>query len=323
MKALKMALALAIAGACPSWANNLPQGQYMLAAQVMPDEMLTRYVTLSFEADRVDVIVSSLLPLDLQACEADRSACTYREIVASAVATLSNGEMELSEITINTDAVLEEQFRFDAPLYTLITEPLLERLSKTRFEETEHGFTLISDGTALPFYSATEEAQNAIMVFPFMMEMSIRTLGGCEVAAIAPMFAQDGAVFPDVLRAQTRVHNLIRQADELDPISREASEVEQAAASAAMRLARLPSMIAFLTDPGDLETRIETLWNEGPGSAMFGDNRSAFDGALDQFGPELGALVDFMTHFRTTGVIPDSESACTDPSFGFIAAQGG
>lgn len=82
-------------------------------------------------------------------------------------------------------------------------------------------------------------------------------------------------------------------------------------------------MLAFATDPGPLETRVEALWTDGPGSAMFDDDRTAFDDALAGFGPELEALVGFLTHIRESGTQPTVEAACIDPSFGFLAAQGG
>ncbi len=318
-----IALALACAGAFPSAADDLPQGEFLLAAQIVPDEFLARYVTLAIEGDRIDVILSSRLPLDYEACMQDQLACVYRQIAATARAALDGGELQLQDVAIQTDAVIEEQFRHDAPLYTLITEPLVEVLEKTQFTPTDTGFTLTANGTSLPFYRATTQAQQAIMVFPFMMEMSIRTLGGCEVAAIAPQFEAGGTAFTDALLAATRVHDLVREADALAPITRDVSAEDEQRASRLNRIASLPQMLAFATDPGPLEPRVEALWTDGPGAAMFNNDRQAFDEAVAGFGSELEPLVGFLTHLRTSGAQPTAEAACGDPSFGFLAAQGG
>ena len=316
-----IALGLTALVAAPAFADPLPQGQFMLAAQPSPEFALPRYLTLRIEGERMALVYSSPLPLDQATCNLGEG-CSYSAIGATAAARMSDGRVALSEIAIDTDALLETSLPEDA--HHVYVTPVLGALQGAILTETSGGFTIDTGTETWAFYALDAAQQAQVMQLPMLYEASIRALAGCEIAALAPLM-QDGDPSPGTARFLAALASFSvsagfqRELSAIAPRAADPQTIDRDAADRLQRLSILP-MILSMSDPAGGPTLADAGW-AGMASELFAGDRAAYDAALADYGAGIDAHVAFLRHLRETAPAMTPETVCADPSLGFIAAN--
>ncbi len=316
---LTMALALASAGAFASAADELPQGHFMAAPFFADDTLLPRYIALEVDGAHLALSFFSQITFDHEACESQQ-VCEHRLLAASADAELEDGRLVLKEVDIDTEVGLDVP-RFGSP-HLRYTAPLLEAMQGATFSETDWGYDLRFGDNTLSFFRATPNAQDAIAAFAVAMNLSIRNLAGCEVSSLAPLFddpapSEAQALFRSALMGLELQADLLHQTEAIgDTFAMEEDDPRVDEYRRLQRIGMAPQLLAFTTSPdATLTDRLSQLLENEAGPA-FEQQDTEF------YGPHLPAMVALFDYFQTSPEI-NATAACTDPSFGFIAAQGG
>lgn len=316
-----IALGLTAFLAAPAFADPLPQGAFLLAAQPAPDFVLPRYVTLRIAGERMELVYSSPLPLDFEACDRG-DGCIFSATGATATATLSEGRVNLTDIVFETDAPLDPSL--PGPAHEVYVTPILGGLQGAILTETPGGFT-IDTGTETWVFHALDAAQQAqVMAVPLFYELSIHALDGCEVAALAPLLQSDDPS-PGAARFRAALASIavsVEIAKELRVIAHRDADpqgIDRDVADRLLRLTILP-MILSMSDPAGGPTLADAGW-AGQGSGLFAGDRAAYDAALAEYGTDIDAHVALLRHLRETSPRITPETVCADPSLGFIAAN--
>ncbi|MEZ5715826.1 MAG: hypothetical protein R3D85_12015 [Paracoccaceae bacterium] len=317
---LRLLLPLALLAALPLRADPLPQGDFMLGTYIWPDTLLPRYVELQTADDRIDITLSSALPLDFKACD-DDGDCLFSTHAATLRGTVEDGKLVISDTQMDPDAVIDPSAQQHAglPDWALYTGSLVTRLHGASYAATDFGFTLTSGGTTLAFYRGDAAAFAAARAIPIIFELSIVQMAHCEVRSIVPLL--QGAPTDDTRRFRNTLGVLARQVDmqnmarALSPLDQASDATNRPRSKHALIDARLPSLIAGLTS--DLEPPYADAFWDQLGATLFRDNRAAYDMAIDGYGLALDDAVAFYRHLRAHVAEISAETVCADPSFGF------
>ncbi|MEX3016684.1 hypothetical protein [Gymnodinialimonas hymeniacidonis] len=318
MRNTMIGLALACAGAFPSLADDLPQGSFLAAPFFANDTVLPRYVVVEIDGNDLTLRLRSPIAMDWAACEQE-ARCEFDLIAARAEVELEADQVALKTFEIVAEAGIDQP-RFGPPSQRY-TAPLLAVIDGATFLETGHGFTLNQGDQSLAFFAADQSAQEAIIPYVAALELSMRMSGGCEVAALAPLFTDPDpsageTAFRHVLEGFARQWAISAELEALgdalflpddDPAAQQAANLQRAGA--------LPTLLSAMTEAGQpVADRFAALLDGGALPFQPEDAQA--------YGDTLPDLVAFYDHVSATR--PDMETVfCSDPSLGFIVRQRG
>ncbi len=324
MRSLRLSLALAFAGALPVLAEPLPQGHFMAAPYLADDTLLPRYIALEVAGTDLEMGFLSAIVLNFEACEASQ-ICDLRVAAATAEAEIIDQNLALKDVDILADIGIDEP-RFGPP-HLRYTAPLMAAMDGATVAITPDGFDIGVANDVISFYRAAPDVQAAITAYAVAMELSIRSLGGCDVAILAPLFAAPdptGAevMFLNALRAMATQIDIEGQNRTIGDAALDPEDPNHDQAHLLFAAGALPNYLALATDPGPLQDRLAQVFEIGP-FTRFADDPQALEAVLVRYDGTLADLVAFYDHIGATRPDITSEAACADPSLGFIDAQGG
>ena len=314
---LFMIAALACLTALHAAADPLPRGQFLLGTFIWPETALPLYTTLLVEGDVLRIELSSVMALNITECDTTGD-CIYSVDIISAKAEVQDGILRLSNIEIDTDPALD--WREDLPAHMLYATPLLALIDGARVTETPGGLTLTSASGALQFYHTDAEARAAIRAYPFALDASIRTMAGCEVRGLAPLFTRDDLTarerdFTGALRGFAVGAQINALREQADPWQGDPNLVDDDLVRSLSRAGAIPNLIAFSATDPDVDP-VEVFWAD-LGQSLYDEDRATFDADLARYGDTLDPLIAFLRHLQTADI---PSNVCGDLSVGFLDA---
>lgn len=307
--------------ALPLHADSLPQGDFMLGTFILPDTLAPLYMTVTINGTQLSVELSSASPLNHSACEAT-GTCVYA--VNTATATVESDGLSFTLTNVDTSPDFPIEIRDERAAHTAYTETLLDAMHDSALLETDYGFSLISGAGPLEFFATDAAAGDAIRAYAFSLNESIRSLGGCEVRGIAPLFSRSDLtareqVFRDALRGFSHATDLDQQRRSLRGSLGEDALLGNDEVTAFSLAIDLPFMMSRDPDTPDV---VEQFW-DGFGAILFRDDREAFDAAIAGYGDTIVPLVTVSRHFRESGFAVLGITPCFSLSSQFLPVDGG
>jgi len=312
-----------VMSALPLSADPLPQGSFVIGSYLWQEGQVPRTISLDIQGNDLTLILSSGIALDWALCDQEGD-CIYETIAATATASVEDGRLVLTDIQIDEDAVIDPGA--PEPTHQTYTARAIGTLQGARFAETDIGFSLDTGVFTMPVFSASSEVRWAIEAYPLAMEISIVQLATCEIRALAPLFSRSDlsageAAFRDAVTGFGHLRSLEAARIRQSPVGAGLTEDSLETGRILSLAMALPALISYADGPLGPDL-IEAFWASS-GQPMFRNNRVEFDNVVAGYGDTLMPLVAFLRHIRDTTPDFSAPASCADPSFGFIAAQGG
>lgn len=309
--------------AVPLRADPLPQGDFMLGSSFWSPDLFGHYVTLRIDGTQMTVELSNPVMMNDTVCM-ETGVCTH--VVDVATAQLEGDGLTLNLTNVDIFSDLSEAVWSPRVPVQAYAEPLLAALRDSAVLETDDGFALTTASGPLQFFRTDAATREIIRAYPLELEVSIRDLAGCEVRELAVFLSRDDLspaeeTFRLSLQGFAHMWRLRAERAALDPLMGERDPANQAALDTLTLRSLLPQLLALSPDGPMAPGAIETIWSDF-GRNIYPNNRTEFDAEIASYGDVLVPLAAFRAHVDGSSVPIIAQNACTDFSFGFIAAQG-
>lgn len=316
------AFALVVA-ALPAKAETPPQGLFLLSNYIWPEEVFGRFVSLRIEGDVVTVEFSSHVGLNYDECSVTGD-CLFAIDAATAQIEVTDGQLVLSGVDVLPDLPIDT--RPTGQAHVQYVAPVMGLIDRADITNMPNGFTLTQGETSYDFVSTTPETRQALIAYPVALNVSLRSIGGCDIRALAPLFTRDDLTEPeatlrDALLGMAVMWQLDTERARIDPVLGDGEiDEENIPIENQLRMTlALPRFLSSLNAEAE-PALIDEAW-EAFGEGAFSNDRAQFDAAVARYGDTLLPLVAFQQHLNAASFDGDPAGFCADPTLGFLAAQ--